>query len=520
LSVLAAKLPDAPTSLADVPATTSSTQVGLSWSDGAYNGGSAVIDYQVSFTEASSDTYSVFASGITSQTATVTGLTAGTSYKFIVKSRNIVDFSLASSSVTILAAQIPDAPTSLSNVEATTDADTVGLSWTAPSFDGGSAVIDYRLWSDNASSGVTFTEVAANIAATTYTVNSLTQGQTYQFKVEARNAYGYSSTFSNTLSVLTAQVPAQPVAPTTTWNPDSVVVNWVSPDNGGSAITGYTISIRQSDSSTFSVDSTNCDMSSSVLTTCTIPVATLRASPYSLEWGTSVYAKVIAINTYGNSLESSEGNGAVITTTPGAPTSVIEDTAERTKSTLGLSWTAPTFIGGATITHYRINIAEQGQSYSVLTSVTTTTYTATGLTAGTTYEFKIESLNSYGYSSYSDVVTLLCAFVPDSPTTVATANANDKVSITWSNPTTNGSPITAYKIFVQPKGSSTFTEETSECVGSDSGVISARTCSISLTTLKASPYNLVKGDSVVAKVLSVNTYGDSVQESTGSGAVI
>lgn len=278
MSVLAAKLPDAPTSLADVPATTSSTQVGLSWSDGAYNGGSAVIDYQVSFTEASSDTYSVFASGITSQTATVTGLTAGTSYKFIVKSRNIVDFSLASSSVTILAAQIPDAPTSLSNVEATTDADTVGLSWTAPSFDGGSAVIDYRLWSDNASSGVTFTEVAANIAATTYTVNSLTQGQTYQFKVEARNAYGYSSTFSNTLSVLTAQVPAQPVAPTTTWNPDSVVVNWVSPDNGGSAITGYTISIRQSDSSTFSVDSTNCDMSSSVLTTCTIPVATLRAS--------------------------------------------------------------------------------------------------------------------------------------------------------------------------------------------------------------------------------------------------
>ena len=30
----------------------------------------------------------------------------------------------------------------------------------------------------------------------------------------------------------------------------------------------------------------------------------------------------------------------------------------------------------------------------------------------------------------------------------------------------------------------------------------------------------MKGDSVVAKVLAVNTYGDSVQESTGSGAVI
>ena len=135
------------------------------------------------------------------------------------------------------------------------------------------------------------------------------------------------------------------------------MVAWVAPDNGGSAITGYTLSIRQSDTSTFTVDSANCDMSSSVLTTCTIPVAILRASPYSLEWGTSVYAKVIAINSYGNSLESQEGNGAVITTTPGAPTSVIEITAERTKSTLGLSWTAPVFTGGAVITHYRINIA-------------------------------------------------------------------------------------------------------------------------------------------------------------------
>ena len=135
------------------------------------------------------------------------------------------------------------------------------------------------------------------------------------------------------------------------------MVAWVAPDNGGSAITGYTLSIRQSDTSTFTVDSANCDMSSSVLTTCTIPVAILRASPYSLEWGTSVYAKVIAINSYGNSLESPEGNGAVITTTPDAPTSVIEITAERTKSTLGLSWTAPVFTGGAVITHYRINIA-------------------------------------------------------------------------------------------------------------------------------------------------------------------
>jgi hypothetical protein len=67
-----------------------------------------------------------------------------------------------------------------------------------------------------------------------------------------------------------------------------------------------------------------------------------------------------------------------------------------------------------------------------LTSVTTTSYTATGLTAGTTYEFNIESQNSYGYSSDSDVITLLCAFIADAPTMVTTANANELVSISWS----------------------------------------------------------------------------------------
>ncbi len=67
---------------------------------------------------------------------------------------------------------------------------------------------------------------------------------------------------------------------------------------------------------TYSADLTNCDMSTSTATTCTIPVTALRVSPFSLGWGTSVYAKVVAKNIYGSSLESSAGNGAFITTTP------------------------------------------------------------------------------------------------------------------------------------------------------------------------------------------------------------
>jgi hypothetical protein len=107
-------------------------------------------------------------------------------------------------------------------------------------------------------------------------------------------------------------------------------------------------------------------MLSSTLTTCTIPVASLKATPYSLAWGADVYAKVIATNACGNSYESLAGNGAIITTTPDAPTDLIEVYADRTKSTLGLTWTAPVFTGGDVIIDYRINIAEQGGAFSVL----------------------------------------------------------------------------------------------------------------------------------------------------------
>lgn len=79
-------------------------------------------------------------------------------------------------------------------------------------------------------------------------------------------------------------------------------------------------------------------MSSSLQVSCTIPVTVFRTEPYSLPWGSSVYAKVIAKNIYGNSVESDEGNGAIIVTTPDAPINLAEDYSQRTKSQLAITW--------------------------------------------------------------------------------------------------------------------------------------------------------------------------------------
>lgn len=50
-----------------------------------------------------------------------------------------------------------------------------------------------------------------------------------------------------------------------------------------------------------------------------VPVAVLRAEPYNLDWGDSVWIKVRANNDIGIGPYSSEGNGALMLTNPDKP---------------------------------------------------------------------------------------------------------------------------------------------------------------------------------------------------------
>jgi len=86
-------------------------------------------------------------------------------------------------------------------------------------------------------------------------------------------------------------------------------------------------------------------------------------------------------------------------------------------------------------------------------SVTERSYLFTGLTAGLIYSFKVESRNSYDFSTYSEPITLLCAFKPEPPPIVLTTNSGDKVIVSWATPNSNGSPVTSYKILIREHNS-------------------------------------------------------------------
>ena len=76
-----------------------------------------------------------------------------------------------------------------------------------------------------------------------YSASSLTTGNVYQFRVEARNAYGFSA-FSTEVAVLAASPPSTPTAPTTAISGANIVISWQEPAANGATIESYKIYFR------------------------------------------------------------------------------------------------------------------------------------------------------------------------------------------------------------------------------------------------------------------------------------
>ena len=114
--------------MANNAAITASGIIGITWSAPSSNGGSAIIDYKISY-KTGTAAYSVLASGITATSYTASSLSAGVIYNFKVTARNAVGLGADSSEVSIIAATRPTSPQSLANNAAITAAGIVGIAW-------------------------------------------------------------------------------------------------------------------------------------------------------------------------------------------------------------------------------------------------------------------------------------------------------------------------------------------------------------------------------------------------------
>jgi hypothetical protein len=399
----------------------SSSQINLAWTADATPAPNQASYYDV---ERSPDGLGSWTSigSTTSNSLSNTGLPASTQFYYRVTAYNCFGGSLpsATANATTQAASAPTAPTGVS-ASASTTAVAVTITWTDASTDETGFYV-YRNTTNTTTGATLLSTLGAGVQ--TYTDNATNNpsappaiGTVYYYWVSAYNGAGESAktaaSQNATGGVTTLNVPAAPTSLTATAT-STTQINLAWTDNATNE-TGYTVERRSPAGS------------GSYSTVTTLSAGANSFSNTGLTESTQYEYRVYATNAAGNSANS---NAASKFTIPATPTGLTATAVS--SSQINLAWTDVST--GNTGQRIERRSPSGSGSYSTLTTVsaTATTYSDTGLTASTSYEYRIVATNP-DYDS--------------SPSTAANATTQSGAltpawSIDWSTGTPSGYTLT------------------------------------------------------------------------------
>lgn len=376
----AASVPGVPT---QVTASAGNAQATVSWVAPGSNGGSPITGYAVTSIPGGG---TATASG-TVTSATVTGLTNGTSYRFVVTAANAVGTSAPSASsepVTPAAVQVPDAPV-ITNVTGRNGA--IQVSWSPPDTGSGN-LTGYVI--TVFSGGSTVKTVSAKASATKAVVGGLTNGTDYRFTVTAANAAGSGPASPESVAVAPrpATAPMAPGDVQVIRQNGQVQVAWVAPPDGGSAITGYTVSV-----------------SPATVAPVTTGPGTTVTTVTGLTNGTAYTVSVTASNAVGAGPAATAGPVTpAASIVPGVPGNLSAVTSAA--GSVEFEWVPPVNPGTSAITSYTATATTGGSTAATQAfpasdctgSPVLCTGIMSGLTSTTAYTFTMKAANSAGTS--------------------------------------------------------------------------------------------------------------------------
>jgi hypothetical protein len=345
------------------------------------------------------------------------GLSVGSSHTFAVYENNAAGLSTAGTASGVAAT----APTAPQGLTATVDYlyGSVDVTYTAPASNGGATLGSYaylangRSISSACDAGITaLTSATCSIPFSKFFPAHVSGGQLAPFtgtvSVVASNSIGSTPATSSVITINDV-----PVAPTSLVNTGSATTSYVA---GWTASVGSTTGVAPT---AYLVQLQTCATTSTVSGYCTDSgspvVVNADLSPLAYTF-TVPYGKI-----YGFSVRGISGAGmgaiAYAPTTAytdlsagAAPSASTVTVTSVTNSTLTVSYTAPTYTNGGTVTGYSLQLISggSGASFSGATSVGSPvaktaagTYTFTGLTAGITYGVKVTVTTLAGVTNFS-----------------------------------------------------------------------------------------------------------------------
>jgi predicted phage tail protein len=412
-------------------ATPGIASVSVSWQQPLSTGGATVGYYQVERLKAGISQWASV--GSPKGTSMVVSGTNGTTYSFRIRAHNLAGWSPWSTVVSATAGA-PTAPRSPSMIALNGK---VELYWAVPSSSGGATIGYYAV--QQSTTGTSDWVNVAFPATPGYTVNSLTNGTKYYFRILAHNDLGWGPA-STVISAVPSTPPSALQSVTATPGNGTVTLTWKAPtSNGGAPIDYYRIAIFANGSLIAAPTTTELTYTAKGLTN-----------------GINHLFRIDAHNAAG--VSPSSDVWTVPFTVPSAPLSPTA--TNKGGGYVRLTWNLPSSTGGSNVDNYAVYRAtssagpwkEIGQTGC---NCGYTAYDAGGLTNGTKYYFRVRGHNAAGWGAFSSVVSIVPFSWPSAPTCSAFQDGGAGSTILrmdWSPQNDGGAPIQSYRFEVWENG--------------------------------------------------------------------
>jgi hypothetical protein len=422
LSVIPAAGPTQPTAVTAIPSNGSAV---VSWLPSDPNG-SAITGYTVT---AEPDGYTCTTVGTTS--CTVSGLTNGTNYTFVVIATNAISSSAPSDpSAQCMPVSTPSAPLNVTVVRGNKQ---LTVSW-SPANPNGRTVLDYTIVV-TPSFGSPFSVTTTSLAAV---VDRLGNGENYTFQVYASNSLGNGDYSKATAPVAPGAPPAAATDVQGTALDGAIDLRWTTDIAGtnGANITNYVV-----------YDSNGGVVCTTTLTSCRVR---------SLVNGREYSFTVVTNSDLGPSTPSLE---SPLIIPAGVATRPIDAIAERGDGEATITWTESD-PNGSPVDYYVVRSAPGG----LQCMTNTNSCVIKGLNNGISYTFVVTAKNGVGFSLDSlPTNPITPAGAPKKPFAVVAQRANESAEVSWLRGFSNGSAVTEYRVTAYP-GGNVCTSETPSCV--------------------------------------------------------